>query len=302
MRRPERLEGSLPAGALEVIVGSLTAPGTLTGLAAGMDGVAHLAGLVSARRAADYYLANQHGTAALACECAQAAPDARWIQVSSLAATGPGDWVRDSDVPRPVSHYGRSKLAGEEAVAASGLRNWIVLRPSAVYGPGDRAFLPFFRAAARGLPVLLPAGRLRRLSLVHVEDLARAIVAALEAPAHAARSVFHVAHPRPVAPEEFLGDAAAAAGGKARVLRVPAALPVALALACAPARWLTGRPRFLSPDKMREVLAPAWCCDPSRARAALGWEPAFDCARGVADTVRSYRREGWLPGAGGAGA
>src|SRR3546814_19432216 len=57
---------------------------------------------------------------------AAAAPDARLVLVSSLAAREPG-----------LSHYAASKAAGEQALRASGVRNWVVVRPSAIYGPWE---------------------------------------------------------------------------------------------------------------------------------------------------------------------
>src|SRR3546814_6136939 len=87
------------------------------------------------------------------------------VLVSSLAAREPG-----------LSHYAASKAAGEQALRASGVRNWVVVRPSAIYGPWDRETLAFFRAAAGPvLPVLGGGGA--RICLVHAADAAGAIVA-----------------------------------------------------------------------------------------------------------------------------
>ena len=77
----------------------------------------------------------------------------RLINISSLAAAGPASPRAprsEDDPPAPINAYGRSKLAGERAVASvDGLR-WTTLRPGVVYGPRDRALLPLFQIAARG--------------------------------------------------------------------------------------------------------------------------------------------------------
>src|SRR3546814_14244242 len=76
---------------------------------------------------------------------AAAADVGRFVHVSSLAAREP-----------ELSAYGRSKAESEKLMAESGL-DWAIVRPPAVYGPGDRESLELFRMAARGLVLLPPA-------------------------------------------------------------------------------------------------------------------------------------------------
>lgn len=297
VRDPARLAPDLAcAGQVRILRGSLQALPGPAALAAEIDAVVHLAGLVDARRPRQFHEVNAAGAARLAAAVALAAPAARWVQVSSLAATGPGYDVADDDPPHPVSRYGASKLAGEAAVAAAGFPQRIVLRPPAVYGPGDRAFLPIFRDIARGRRVVLPRPAPARLSLIHVEDLAAALAAALAAPlARAGGRSFHVAGSEQPSLAEFLALAGEAVGRAPRVLRVPAAVGWALAAAVTPLRLATGRPAFLSIDKMRELTAEAWCCRSDGARAVLDWSPAHPLAEGLAQTVRHWRAAGFLP-------
>ena len=116
--------------------------------------------------------------------------------MSSLAAVGPsnGAPVDRRCEPRPLTAYGRSKLAGERVLLEVADRiEVVILRAPAVYGPRDAEMLRFFRMARRGvLPV--PGGPDRPLQLVHVQDLARAVAAAVFAPD--ARGVYHVADER----------------------------------------------------------------------------------------------------------
>ena len=294
VRDPDRLVPELRSRpGLELHRGSLTRIDSLHGFVQEVDAVVHIAGLISARGPREYLSVNAGGTESLARLCQRASPQARWVQLSSLAATGPGDPVHDDDKEKPVSAYGRSKLAGEEALPRAGLASWVALRPPAVYGPGDRSLLPFFRLVDQGRAVVFPSGGPQRLSVIHVDDLADAIAAALDRPAVSGRA-FHVAHPEVIALPDFLDAIGAAVGRPPQLRRVPATLAWGLAAVVEPWRRLTGRPRFLSWDKMREVTAPGWACDVQGIEAALGWRARIGLEEGLADTVRAYREAGWL--------
>ncbi|MFQ5748166.1 MAG: NAD-dependent epimerase/dehydratase family protein [Planctomycetota bacterium] len=290
VRNPARIP---PGKGWEIRAADLSRPATLAGACRGVDAVIHLAGLVDARSKAGFWTVNQAGTAALAREAARQASGLRWIQVSSLAATGPGDPVRDGDPPHPVSAYGRSKLAGEAAVAEAGLENRVVLRPCAVYGPGDRAFLPFFRAVQAGIPIPIPRRGAQRLSLLHVGDLARAVLAALESEARPPVAL-HLAHPRPVSVRTLLDLIGESLGRAPRRIPFPGPLAWGAAALATPLRRLSGRPAFFSLDKMHEILAPAWCCESTGAGRFLGWQAEWGLQAGLLGTVRQYRLDGLL--------
>ena len=173
--------------------------------------VVHLAGVVSAVRDDDYMAANVDGTRAVA-EAARVA-GVPMILVSSLAAAGPAPPRAprsEDDPPAPINVYGRSKLLGERAIAAVDGLQWTILRPGVVYGPRDRALLPLFRFAARGLLPLV--GRAdAAYTFVHVSDLVRAIAAAVDHPA--AGDTMFVGHPEPVTTRGLLEGVRRATGG-----------------------------------------------------------------------------------------
>ncbi len=138
--------------------------------------------------------ANAAGTENVAAAARAPLPCAHVVLVSSQAAGGPsrdGAPVKASDPPRPVSAYGRSKLAGEEALRRAGVP-FTILRPCAVYGPRETAIRDLFVAASRGVVPILAGGR-RRIHMVYGPDLAAAIVGALAR--GPAGETFFVAHP-----------------------------------------------------------------------------------------------------------
>ena len=154
---------SLAGVEAEIVWGDLSDEASLETLVAGADAVVHAAGLIKARRPAEFDAVNRDGTARLSA----LAPDVPFLLLSSLAAREP-----------QLSPYAASKRAAEEVVARrSG--PWLAVRAPAVYGPGDRETLAYFKMARNGF-ALQPDCPDARLSLVHVEDLAEAMALALD--------------------------------------------------------------------------------------------------------------------------
>src|SRR5205807_6605334 len=125
------------------------------------DAVIHVAGVISAPDAAAFDHGNVGGTLAMLA-AATAGGVKRFVHVSSLAAREPR-----------LSLYGASKAKAEALVESSGL-DWAIVRPPAVYGPGDKETLELFKMARRGQIYLPPSGK---LSLIHVDDLAELLLA-----------------------------------------------------------------------------------------------------------------------------
>ncbi|UCG38906.1 MAG: NAD-dependent epimerase/dehydratase family protein, partial [bacterium] len=181
-----------------VFEGDLGSHGVLRSGASGVDAVFHLAGLTAAASREQYRLVNAGGCGNLARASLEAdEPPGVFVYVSSLAAVGPSyndTAVEESRAPHPVTEYGRSKLEGERVLAGMGPLPLVVVRPPAVYGPRDREILPLFRLAARGfLPIFNPAAR---ISMVHVRDLVKGILASAEG--GRAGETYFLAHPQAV--------------------------------------------------------------------------------------------------------
>ena len=276
-----------------LVEGALGDEAARLALVEGTDVVFHVAGLVAARSEAEFLRVNRDGVADLAAASARAGVG-RFVLVSSLSVTGPsrpGRPVDETSGPGPVTAYGRSKEAGEEAVRAAGVP-FTVVRPPAVYGPRDRAFLTLFRAASRGVVPLLGGGG-QELTLVHASDLARALVAAATSPATAG-GTYHAGHAEPVTQRALAEAAARAVGRRVRCVRLPAPVVRAvLGVAGAAARTL-GRAPLLDGDKANELLAPGWACSSEALRRDAGWAAEIPLDRGLAETARAYREAGWL--------
>lgn len=280
----------------ELVTGSMTEPGTLGRAVRGVDVVVHLAALTSARSTAEYHRVNESGTRNLVRAAAEADPrPRRFVYLSSLAAAGPsigGEPIGPGDAPRPLTTYGRSKLAGEVACReAAGEIEICILRAPAVYGPGDREMFRFFRMARLGF-VPIPAGPDRMLQFVHVADLAGAVVRAVTAPA--ADGLFHIAEPRAYADREFARLVGEAVGRRVGIVSVPQALVRVAASANEVAYGLLGRSSVFNREKAAELLAPGWLCETGTARAVLGFEAETPLPRGLRETAEWYEQNRWL--------
>lgn len=287
----------LPVDRVELVAGDVgagspAAQAALRDAVRGASTVFHLAAVTSAARDEAYERVNVGGTRRLAEAIAAAAPDALLVFCSSLAAAGParlGRPLREDDEPAPATAYGRSKLAAERALAASGVRH-VVVRPPTVYGPRDVDILAAFRLAARGLAVrLAPPGQ--RLSLVHARDLAEGMACVAE---RASGGTWYLTDGEVHRWEEVIAGIGAAVGTRPRVLPLP---PVVLHFAAHADRTrarLTGRKPLLTPDRARDLVTPDWTCDDSRARRELGYASRIRLDDGLRETAAWYRAQGWL--------
>lgn len=283
--------GLLEEHGIPTVLGSLSDETSLRRAVEGVDTVLHLAAATRALAPDTFRKVNAEGTARLVAALQAEGGRQRLVFLSSLAAVGPsrGRPLRPGDPPQPLTAYGRSKLAAEEVVRASGL-NAAVVRAPAVYGPRDRNLLPFFRLARfRVLPVAGPADR--QLQVIHVEELAAALVAAADA--RSARGVYHVAEPRSYSWGEVVERIAEAVGRSGLRVPVPGALLKLAAAVSEGVARATRRPVIFDRDKAKELLAE-WTCETAAARRELGFEATVPLAEGLRETAQWYRAYGWL--------
>ncbi len=268
---------SLAGISAKVVWGDLADEVALRRLVDGVDAVVHVAGLIKARADSEFRSVNRDGTARLAA----LAPNALFLLLSSLAAREP-----------QLSPYAASKRAAEEVVAARP-GPWVAVRAPAVYGPGDRETLTYFRMAARGF-ALEPRVKNARLGLIHVADLAEALALCMEKP------------PEPAAYEidDGAGDgyryadmAAAtsrALGRPVRSLAVPRALMLAVSAANQLGQSLGGPVQILTRGKVTEIFHPDWSVHDRRLAEKTGFAPRYDLEKGFDHTISWYRTQRWL--------
>ncbi|HVI56220.1 MAG TPA: NAD-dependent epimerase/dehydratase family protein [Luteibacter sp.] len=264
-------------GNLAWIAGDLADRAALATLVKGADAFVHCAGSVRGARRADFDRINEQGVIDTV-RAADAAPDCRrYLLISSLAAREP-----------QLSDYAGSKWRGERALENNaGQLAWAALRPPAVYGPGDREMLPLFQGMRRGLAPIPGDGR-GRFSLIHVTDLASAVLAWLASEGDSGKTYeLDDGHENGYDWDTVLAIASRVLRGNAPIRRL--AIPTSLlrivgGVNLAAAR-VFGYAPMLTLGKVREVTHADWVSDSRAFELATGWRPAFGFERGLADTL-----------------
>jgi nucleoside-diphosphate-sugar epimerase len=198
----------------------------------------------------------------------------RLLSLSSLAAREPR-----------LSFYSMSKYKGEQVLVNEARRVvWNVLRPPAVYGPGDQEMLPLFRAMARGIAPV-PGAVHARFSMLFVADLADAVLAWLQS--DPAGSGIYTLDDGREGGYDWRGVAAIVeqvCRHRVRLLRVPAWALDIPAWLNRRASWIFGYAPMLTPEKLRELRHTDWVCDHAALHAATGWQPRVQLEEGLRRT------------------
>jgi nucleoside-diphosphate-sugar epimerase len=261
---------------IDWVNGDLSSRDALERLVADADAVIHVAGTISAPTPAAFEQGNVAGTLSMLA-AATAGGVQRFVHVSSLAAREPR-----------LSVYGASKARAEELVSNSGLE-WVIVRPPAVYGPGDRETLELFRMAKLGLMLMPPKGR---LSIIHADDLARLLLALADRDAPSNCTVEpDDGKQNGWTHREFARALAAAVGTKAAVISSPGVL---LRLAARADQFLRGEKAKLTVDRAAYFSHHNWVVEPERACPPEVWVPQTATLDGLKDTADWYRQQGWL--------
>lgn len=220
----------------------------------------------------------------------------RFVHVSTVGVHGHVENPpANEETPfHPGDIYQQTKAEAElwlHAFAREKPLPYSVIRPAAIYGPGDRRLLKIFKLALK--PVFILLGYSKGLyHLIHVEDLVSGMILAAVHPA-ARGEAFICGNPAAVTQEHMGRVVAAALGKKCRVLRLPA-WPVFLA---ADLCEMICKPLKIAPPLYRRRVAfftKDRSFDTRKIRERLGFCPRYTDDEGLAQTARWYREHHWL--------
>jgi dihydroflavonol-4-reductase len=263
------------------------------GEAASAEHVVHSAGVIFASTKQEYWDTNIEGTVRLL--KALKAPK-KIVVLSSLAAAGPSSVDnprRENQTEAPVTWYGQSKLEMEKRLAKEFSQlPYICLRPPMIFGARDHATLPLFKMVRK--PIHFKAGfNTKYYSVLSVEDLCSAILAALDKPFTGNRTYF-VAHNTVITDRELLKNAAEVCGCPSRVLSVPQwALKLVSRLVDNIPTWRTTIPT-LSVDRAKEIWPDRWVVSSESFESDFGWSARMPFLEALQRTRDWYIKSGQL--------
>jgi nucleoside-diphosphate-sugar epimerase len=296
LARPSSSRPEAPSG-VRWIEGDLSDAGALDRLVQGVDAVVHVAAVYRTAGHSDAYYrdVNVGGTERLL-EAAARAGVRRFVHTSTVGVHGDVQAPpADEEAPfAPGDVYQATKAEAEVLARRLGRERGVevaVVRPGAIYGPGETRLLKLFRAIARGRYAIVGSGR-PFYHPVYIDDLVAGFRLALERP-EAPGEAFIVAGPRYVSQDELAALVARHTGGRVWPFHVPAA-PIQFAGDLCEAVCV---PLGLEPPLHRrrvDFWTKSRAFSIEKARRLLGYAPRVDVDEGVARTAAWYRQAGWL--------
>lgn len=269
--RPSSAHKDKLLAGVQIVLADLKDSGPMLAAIEASKAVIYCAGSVRGRNLEDFSAANISGVRSVVDAINQAGVETPLLLISSLAASRPG-----------ISDYANSKARGEQEVIQHARFPWTIFRPPAVYGRGDREMLPILKLARKG--IVTPAGpQKQRISLIHADDLASAVLCWLAA-WHDCRSRIFTLDDGHHHGYDWRQISEKASGGKYRSIRIPRPLLFAAARANLLFSSLFGYAPMLSPGKARELIQADWLCDNEPLSLATGWVPEIDLESGLKET------------------
>jgi dihydroflavonol-4-reductase len=286
---------SLESAGIPVLIGELQDPEFARRVVADCDAVIHLAAAQHEAGVPDdyFYRVNVDATRVLLDACVEARVK-RFLYGSTIGVYGQGSAtaLNEQSVLQPSNIYETTKLAAEAVVKSyAGRLETTIARISETYGPGDGRLLKLFKAADRGLFVLVGSGSNLRQP-IHVTDLVRGLLCAVQHPA-AIGQTFILAGPSAITTREMIADVAKALGRGGRTLRIPMFPVLLAAVTC---EFVCKLLRVQPPLHRRRLdfFRKSFWFSIDKAKTLLDFEPTTPFSAGARDTLASYRNAGWV--------
>ena len=258
------------------------------------DYVVHAAGITKSLHLSEYYEVNVASTERLVTVLQQAKLlKEKFVFVSSLASYGPGTGrnpITALSTPNPITAYGRSKREAENLLYKQTDLPFLIINPTAVYGPRDKDFLFVLQTVQQKLELYV-GSREQLLSFVHVMDLVKAIFLATESTL--VQQNFLVSDLANYSTAEMNRIIKQQLGVSTFALTVPGWIAVTAAVMSEAVGNLRGKVPLLNRERLKEFRASNWAAACTEL-TQLGYQPDFDLEKGLADTISWYRSAGLL--------
>lgn len=259
------------------------------------DYIIHNAGITKAKNKQIYFDINAGNTERFVNVLRNNAltPD-KLIFISSIAALGPtfeGNIITPNKQANPVTSYGASKLKAEQFFKSLNDFPWIAIQPTAVYGPKDKDILIFINLVNKGFELYIGTGK-QTLSFIYSKDLVDVIFAAIEKGQIGKKYI--VSDNRRYQKDDLGKAVKEALDTKALKIKLPLGIIRPLAYLTEKISSLKGTAPALNIEKLNELAAESWHCDPTETFSDLNFIPSHDLFSGMKETVEWYKENKWL--------
>ena len=264
------------------VEGSLSDAASLDRLCMGADSLINLAGLTKAINRSVFFDINVTATKNVF-DAAAKADVKHVLHISSLAAREPR-----------LSHYGASKAGTELLLTARKWPfTWTILRPPAIYGPGDKEILKLLKATKLGI-LPAPGSTKNKISMIHAKDLANAI--AILADGSNGSAILEVDDGKTGGYQlKEIAEALAEPGKKApKTFSLPFWAIGTVGAVNGMVASAINRPAMLTFSTARYLCHPDWTVREPRRLKLRNWSPQFDLKTGLKDTTDWYKKNGLL--------
>lgn len=264
------------------------------------DYVVHAAGITKSVHAEDFFKVNTEGTKHLVDALLQLRmPMKRFIYISSLGVFGaikdtmPYHEINEDDVPKPNTHYGKSKLAAEQYLDRIGNDfPYVILRPTGIYGPREKDYYLVAKSIKNHVDFSVGFQR-QDLTFVYVLDVVQAVFLALDRGMNGRK--YFITDGKVYQSNAFNDLIRKELGNPWCLhLHTPIWLLRLIANLCEYLGKYTGKPTTLNKDKYNIIRQRNWRCNIEPTMDELGYHPHYTLSDGVPLTIKWYRENQWL--------
>jgi nucleoside-diphosphate-sugar epimerase len=208
--------------------------------------------------------------------------------MSSMASYGPADFqprgiVDHESTPHPVTFYGESKLQAEQFIESFRDLNYIILRPTAVFGPREKDFLTLYKSIQRGIEMYI-GSKDQKLSFIYVRDLVDLIFKSISSDVK--RASYFVSDGQVYSSSEYNSLLKKALDKKTIKFVLPLGIVKTIASLAEWSSKMTGKYPIINHDKLSELTAKNWQVDTSLQEDQLGFTPNYTLEEAVNETIQ----------------
>ena len=261
------------------------------------DLIIHNAGVTKARRKEDYL----KGNADLTLNFINSLIDVeiipkKFIYTSSLAALGPGDAlslapISEEQTQNPITFYGESKFMAEKFIKLNPEFPWIIIRPTAVYGPGDGDTLMLFKGIKMGIEMSV-AKMEQQLSFIYEEDMAKAYFEVAEK--SSLHETYNLSDGNNYSSGELNSYLKKVMDKKTIKVKINPNLLKTTAIISEVVSLFSGKSSILSRNKVNELKEINWKVDPTKIQEIIGFRAETFLEEGLEKTFKWYKENGWI--------